>query len=375
MNPDRGSSWRLRAAGSLAWALWLGGWIGLASLSQAVSASACGAFAQMALGLFALGAIAQSGGRPDWPRAGRRGMSIVAAAALALAVTGAPGRNDAGGSWLILAWLAWAAIVGLASATVRGCRRAAPAAMTSPATPAAAGAVLAWICLGDVTDLHGLTLRLAGGVLVAGGGLAALQPPRALRAAACLDGLFDCSLPSGSSDDWRDPQRRPVWLASLVMLPMMCTLPLVLALCRSGGLSPRWALGLHLAAMFVPAWLVQRRGDLVATPAACGLLLALGAAMPWFVSGGAATWGSTLLHGAAWSLAWTVRIRQRPVERPRAGSTWTGWALSGLWVLAIGAGLDVFGGPALGGWQLALGLAGGAAALCAWPAVRRRVAQ
>ena len=71
--------WRLQAARALAWALLLGGWVGLGGLAQALAASPFLAFALLALWLLSLGGFAELMARLSLPRWLLRALLIAAA--------------------------------------------------------------------------------------------------------------------------------------------------------------------------------------------------------------------------------------------------------------------------------------------------------
>jgi hypothetical protein len=150
------------------------------------------------------------------------------------------------------------------------------------------------------------------------------------------------------------------------MLPMMATLPLMVAWCRGEAIAPQSIVALHLAAMFVPPLLLQRR--LAAWPlhrlsAQCAACLVAGAALvlwadaPWNLLGLAAA------HGAAWGLAWAGQL-WAPDRRSRAGaSPWHAALGYGLLTLAVGMVVARFGVQGVAGVHVALGLLAGAAGL------------
>ena len=380
--------WRLSAARTLAWALLLGGWVGLGSIVQALAWGPLPAFAMIAVWLLALGAGAALIGWLRLPRSGLQALllfaTIVAGRAIHVALHG-------GGLLAMLpALLAWAMAVALASAAVRRCRVASRMAgrvaghrrARPPVAAAAAGALLAWACAGDVTHLNALGPRLIGGLLMACGLLIALMPrglpadadadadahahahAHAATTGGCQAGLFDCSLPSWHASEWRDPQHWPVRLASLAMLPMMCGLPWMVSLCRIDAVTPQAVLGVHFAAMFVPALWVSNRPALnrIAAPA-CAALLALGAMLLVAAPGASAWWALALAHGAAWSVAWSASLGERGAAKRPGTSALTGAVLNALLVLALGLAMAEAGLPALGGWHIVLGLAGALAGL------------
>lgn len=374
------SMWRLSAARVLAWALLLGGWVGLGSIVQALASGPLPAFAMIAVWLLALGACTALIGRWRLPRFGLQALLLFAAIVAGSAIHAA---LHGGGLLVMLpALLAWAMGVALASAAVRSCRLANHLRAGPPVAAAAVGALLAWACVGDITDLNMLGPRLMVGLLMACGLLIALMPrglpggsgagvsdrahvhPHPATPGGCKASLFDCSLPSWHASEWRDPQHWPLRLASLAMLPMMCGLPWMVSLCRSDAVTPQAVLGVHFAAMFVPALLVPNRPALnrAAAPA-CAALLALGAMLLIAAPGAAAWWGLALAHGAAWSVAWSASLGERGAARRPGTAALTGAVLNALLALALGLAMALAGLPALGGWHIALGLAGAAAGL------------
>jgi hypothetical protein len=366
------SMWRLQAARALAWSLLLGGWIGLGSFAQALSPGPVSASAMMAAWLLALGAMVQWLGRlGPTPRAMRVLMltgSMLGGVLLLLLLLFPPTPTRFASPLLALfvAMLAWAAAVALASATVRACRQAARTRPKPPVGAAVVGAALAWACAGNITDLDRLALHLTIGALIACALLALLLPRRRQVSAAssssresrgCGAGLFDCSLPNWSMEGWRDPQRRPVLIASLVMLPMMCSLPLMLGLCRSDGISPRIALALHLAAMFVPAASIgHRRISPETSSRACFVLLIAGGAALLLAPAPFAWWSVVMAHGAAWSVAWRVHLNERGNRGSACASPMSGAGMNACFAMAIGISISAFGLPALAGWHLAIAI-------------------
>ena len=358
--------WRLQLARALAWALLLGGWIGLAALAQALASSVGMAFVLLAAWLLAVGGFADLVARLALPRWALRlllcGAALLAARALHLALHGG------GIAALGAAVLAWALMVALASAAVRGCRLALHTRAGPPVASAAAGAALAWLCVGDIGDANALGPRLAALGLAAGALLALLLPRGEGVAAACRAGLFDCSLPRWQAEDWQLPARRPVLIASLAMLPMMCSLPWMVSLCRSAAVAPEVVLAVHLAAMFLPAWLaMQRPRALQAAPTLCMALLATGAVVLLVAPGASAWWVLALAHGSAWSLAWASQLQLRGAPRGTAQHTvLAGASWNAGFVLALGIGVSLGGLQTLAACHVALG----AAAVLAW-ALRR----
>lgn len=353
---------RLWLARVLAWALLLGGWVALASLAAARSATLGGGLPVLALWLLAVGAATQA--LPRWlPQAGPRRIALLlSAAATALAVQ-APGR------WALpAAALAWAALVVLASLTVRACRQVAPQRPGPPTAAAAAGGALVWALMAatGAGSLNASTASLAQALSLALPGVAlllALLHPRQLSGhSRCRAGLFDCSLPAAwPAGQGHQPGRWPLVLASWVMLPMMCSLALMPQLCRSNALlTPAAMLALHLAAMLGPAALW--RGRAVPSGGVAALVMA-GAVALWALPAPWAWPALALLHGSAWSLAWAGQLAVRgqaaaaPAAQPQGGPAppWRLAALHAGLAWGLGVALDAVGPGALVGVHGALG--------------------
>ncbi len=356
------SIWRVQLARTLAWALLLGGWVGVGSLSQGLSSGPLQALSLLALWLLALGAFAALIGRLPLSRWLLCGLLMGAGL---LAVRGLFVAGHGGGvAALLPALMAWALVIALASAAVRACRFAAQTRVPAPVPAAAAGAALAWLCVGDITDLHALGPRLMFGALLGCALLAALLPKRSDARGGCRAGLFVCSLPNWTLQGWRDPQRRPVLLASLVMLPMMCSLPWMVSLCRSDAVSPPAVLALHFASMFLPALCIARRPSFARHAAnVCASLLALGALVLVTAPGASAWWGLALAHGAAWSVAWAVQLGERGVRARVHAAPLAGAALNAAFALALGLAASFIGLQAFTGWHMALGAVAAASLL------------
>ena len=364
--------WRLSASRTLAWALVLGGWAGLGSIVQALAPGPLPAFAMIAVWLLALGAFAALLGWRHPPRSKRQALllfgAIVAGRAIHVALHG-------GGLLAMLpALLAWAMVVALASAAGRSGRLPSRSRVGPPVAAATIGALLAWACVGNITDLNALGPRLISGFLVTCGLLIALLPrdmpaggkarTHAATPGGCGAGLFDCSLAGWQAGGWRDREHWPVRLASLAMLPMMCGLPWMVSLCRSDAVTPQAVLGVHFAAMFVPAlWLSMRPALNRSAAPACAALLALGAVVLIAAPAASAWWVLALAHGAAWSMAWSASLGERGAAKHPGTVALTGAALNALLALALGGAMAVAGLPALAGWHIALGLAGALAGL------------
>jgi hypothetical protein len=356
MHPDP-ALLRLNLARALAWALLLGGWIGLASLADRFAAGPLPAFGLVASWLLALGLFATLAGRLSLDAWVLRGVLLACALVAARGVHAAV--QGGGLAALVPALIAWALLTALASTTVRALRRALGRMPGTPVAAAAAGAAIAWAVVGDAGDLAALAPRLAGLLGAAALLLAALQPSGNAAASGCRAGLFDCSLPAWSRDGWHAPQRWPILLASLGMLPMMCSLPQMLALCRSAALPAQAVLGVHLAAMFVPAWLLggALAGHGRRAAWACGALLAAGGAAAWLAAP-TAWWWLALAHGSAWSLAWAAQLADPALRAERHAPPWRAAAGHALFATLLGAAVAWAGLQAVLGLQLALAAAG-----------------
>lgn len=359
-------SLRLSLARCAAWALLLSGWVGLGSFAMVLAPSVIGGFALVALWLLLLGAAASVATR-DEPRAWTRRLALAGCATLIVAsLAWAP----SGGGLLALglALGAWAALTALASGVVRSLRQLQPTAPLPPIGAAASGALCAALALGDPGDLHALAQRLGLLVALASLLLVLLQPAGVSGGALrrCRAGLFDCSLPAWPAGSWRDPLQWPTLLAGLAMLPMMATLPLMVAWCRGEAIAPQAIVALHLAAMFAPALLLQRRlagWSLRRLSAVCGACLVAGALLALWADAPSNLLGPATAHGAAWGLAWAGQL-WAPDRRSRAGaSPWHAALGYALLTLAVGLVVARFGVQGVAGVHVALGLAAGAAGL------------
>ncbi|RZT93593.1 hypothetical protein [Rivibacter subsaxonicus] len=351
---------RLMLARAVAWALLLTGWLGLGSLAWVLAPGPLGAFALVALWLLALGLAATVATRdtlPAWTR--RVALSLCAAlAAAALAWTTRGGGVPA----LLVALMAWAGLTALASGVVRSLRLAGTVRPGPPIAAASLGALCAGLVLGDLGDLPALALRSAAFVLAAAVALIALQGGEAARATAsrCRAGLFDCSLPAWPAGAWHDARQWPTLLAGLAMLPMMASLPLMVAWCRAEAIAPQSMVLLHLAAMFVPALLLRSwiaRWSSRTLSAVCAASLATGAIAAIWLPGPWNLLGLAAAHGAAWSLAWAGQL-WAPDRRGRQGTSPLRAAIGyAALTLAFGAVVASFGSAGVPATQAALGLA------------------
>lgn len=354
------SMWRLQTVRALAWALLLGGWIGLGSFAQALAPGAFSPFALLAAWLLAtaiFGTCIDSLRLRNWTL---RGMLLGAPALAGWALhAGLHGRGFAA---LWLAALCWAWICAVALVTVRACREAGEEDMRRrPSTLAAAGgALLVWICAGDIGNLNALQTNLSLAALVACILLCALMPrhrPAPGTGATRAGPLDDCASPIWLTGDGAARKHGPLVIASLAMPAMMSSLPAMVTLCRGTAVSPQLVLGLHLAAMFVPALLLADRPSAIAVaPAVCAFLLALGALMLLFAPDATVWWGVAFTHGTAWSLGWVARP-DAAEARFRRAPPFAGIAASAMLVAMLGGAVSAFGIQAIEGWHPLLGLA------------------
>ena len=320
-----GAAWPLLAARACAWALLMGGWVGIGALALQMAPSTFAGFALVALWLLALGAAAtlpRPASMPPRPRA-----IAIALAAAAVITAAAMWVTPRGGGLpaLVLALLGWAALTALASGVVRALRLQQAAMPRPPVASAALGAMAAGLAIGDPADVSALSLRLAL-FAMALAGLLVLVQSRAQTVAArpgCRAGLFDCSLPAWPGGAWREPLQWPTLLAGLAMLPMMAELPLMASWCRGSGVGAEALVLLHLGAMFLPVWLLNAslaHWSLARLSLVCAALLVTGAAAlalapaPWDWLGLAAA------QGTAWGLAWGGLL-WAPSRRGQAGSS------------------------------------------------------
>ena len=249
---------RLTLARAAAWSLLVSGWVGLGSFATVLAPDVVSAFALVALWLLMLGGAASVATR-DLPRAWLRRLAVAGCAGVTVvALMMAP--RGGGLPALLLALVAWAALTALASGVVRSLRLAQPMAPAPPIGAASLGALCAAVALADLGDLQALAMRLGLLVALAALVLVTLQPGdgKPSPGRRCRAGLFDCSLPAWPTGAWRDATQWPTLLAGLAMLPMMASLPLMVAWCRGEAIAPQVIVLLHLAAMFGPALLLQR---------------------------------------------------------------------------------------------------------------------
>lgn len=355
---------RLTLARAAAWSLLVSGWVGLGSFATVLAPDVVSAFALVALWLLMLGGAASVATR-DLPRAWLRRMVVAGCAGVTVvALMMAP--RGGGLPALLLALVAWAALTALASGVVRSLRLAQPMAPAPPIGAASLGALCAAVALADLGDLQALAMRLGLLVALAALLLVTLQPGdgKPSPGRRCRAGLFDCSLPAWPTGAWRDATQWPTLLAGLAMLPMMASLPLMVAWCRGEAIAPQVIVLLHLAAMFGPALLLQRMlvrwserklSTMCALCLAAGAVLVLWAPAPWNLL------GLAFAHGAAWGLAWAGQL-WAPDRRSRAGaSPWRAAVGYALLTLVFGVVVAQFGEQGVAATHAALGLAACAA--------------
>jgi hypothetical protein len=358
---------RLSAARACAWALLVAGWVGIGSFAMALAPGVMGGFGMVAVWLLALGAAATIATGGAWGSIARATALMVIAVVTALALWSTVHGGGLAALWAAL--LGWAALSALASGVVRGLRLAQRVAPAPPSAAAGAGALVAGLVLGDISDATALALRLGVLVIALALVLVALQrgASAAPRSPGCRAGLFDCSLPAWPAGAWRDASQWPALLAGLAMLPMMAALPWMAAWCRAQAVPPEAMVLLHLAAMFGPVWLLRASiatWSMQRLAAICAALLALGGVLAVWAPAPHDLIGLALTHGAAWGLAWGGQL-WAPARRGQQGTSplraAAGYALL---TLAFGAVVERFGmagvvtvHAALGAAALAAGLA------------------
>jgi hypothetical protein len=237
-----------------------------------------------------------------------------------------------------------------------------------PIGAASLGALCAGLVLGDLGDVPALAARLAAFVFAIAGVLTIVQ--RRIedrpRATGCRAGLFDCSLPAWPAGAWRDPLQWPLLLAGLAMLPMMAALPLMAAWCRSLAIPPQAMVLLHLAAMFVPALLLQQviaRWSVRTLSIVCATLLTSGAALAAWAATPLDLVGLVLAQGAAWGLAWAGQLWAPARRGQRNASPLVAAVGYAVLTLAFGLVVEHAGARGVVAVHVALGLAAVAALL------------
>jgi hypothetical protein len=348
---------RLALARSIAWAVHTSGWLVLGALGAQRWPLQFGGLLPTALWLGLLAFVLQAQAGRTLQAGTVRAAWLLAAAALLLATATAQP---------LLLIVSWAAASAASSWTVRLSRGAARTPWRQALLPAAAGVAAGGACglpallagLPAWWPLPALMLALMLMLMVTG---AALTLHRAPARQGCRWGALDewRALQGLDAAGWRAAWAQadlPQRLSAATMLPMMAGLPAMLALCTPAGSSPLTVVVLHLSAMVLPACFagVWRRIDQPwdAAPACAALLIGGGLALTVLplLQG---LMAATLLHTAAWSLAWlrslqggahgslrsTVAVR---AATPRAaaltataGVLLLGLALAGLGPLAL----------------------------------------
>jgi hypothetical protein len=354
------STLRLTIARATAWALLLAGWVGIGGVALALTPSLLGVYALVALWLLALG-VAATVATHDSLRARSRRIGLGLCAAITAAALAAALRGY-GLPALIVALCGWAGLTALASGVVRSVRLAQTTRPGPPIGAASLGALCAALVLGDPGDTAGLSLRLGALVVVSAIVLVMLQigDRHGATVSRCRAGLFDCSLPAWPAGAWHDAQQWPALLAGLAMLPMMATLPMMVAWCRVQSISPQGMVLLHFAAMFAPALLLRRaiaHWPPRVLSLVCAALLAAGAAAVIWASAPFDLLGVALAQGAAWSLAWTGQLWS-PNRRSSQGTSPLRAAIGyAALTLVVGAAVEYHGAAGLAVTQVVLGLA------------------
>lgn len=347
----------LLAARTLAWALLIGGWLGLGALTQAHGPAGWAALAPLAAWLLLLGLAARALAEQALSRRALHiGLLLCALAAASIAATAPSGAATL---WLLVP--VWAGLLALASRCVRALRQVGAA---PPRLAASLGALLALACAGDPFPLAAHPQHVAAALALVALLLLALshRAPHTGLQGGCRAGLFDCALAWPSAAQWRDTARWPLWAGLLGMLPMMAALPLMSSWCATAtGLAPQALAGLHLAAMLLPAWAWRWLPPKAAAPA-CTALLVGATCATWASPGAVAVLAGMLLQAAAWGVAWGALLRRQTpshgttaseAHRP-GGGVGASAGLSAATVLALGALLGVAGPAAWQGVSLAL---------------------
>jgi hypothetical protein len=351
------------AACALAWALTLAGWLALGALGRATTPLWFAGLAPLACWLALSVALMTGRASPSLPRGGDPVATLAAGLVAAVAfISAARGGSAiaafvAAGAWAVVSSAAWRA-AGVEAATASARR-----AQLALIVPAIAGATLAWWVAGDLDG--GVTLVTATRLALFVLGSSALLAPLARHRLPPAEGVAasSCLIPSSASagaGSWAAAAAR--W----TMLPTMAAMGVAGDWCASGGVTARDAMALHFAAMLVPALVVSLAGKRLNGSAwiVAAMLAGVGASLAW---PGARGWlAMSLLHAAAWSLAWAQAARRAPaVARTRPASHVRAAALPALAVLALGIVLSRFGIAGLVAVHAGLGLASATGAL-AW---------
>ena len=311
--PLRFAPQRLALVRVIAWALLLGGWLVLGALGRQQLPQVAAGQLPVALWLAVIGALLATATRHSWSAPVLRVMLLARGAAAALALI-LWGGTPAG---LLVASVAWAALLVSASFTVRRLRLLQSRLPPAPVACAVFGALLAWGLAGDLDAVRQNAAPVGMALGAAALLLSALVPSFSVATPirSCRAGLFDCSLPLLLPSRWRHPSDWPQAAAALGMLPMMASLPVMTEWCGDLRWSSAAGTALHLGAMLLPALLLPALQRHTGWPARClvllagGLLALGGVALLWPTGSG--LMAASLLHGLAWSIAWAVMLEPR----------------------------------------------------------------
>lgn len=349
---------------ALVWALLLGGWLTLGALSLRHAPAQAGALAAVALWLLTLGVA--SAGSASWaiPPLALRAVLVVSAATTALSLV-ALTQALPGALWLTA--IAWAVL--LAGAVRVAGSAGASAGRPSAVLPASIGAGGAWALAGDPLAWLGQPGLAGAAILAVGLGLAWLVPAatdRPSRPPGGLGGGLGCAVAWPALARWRDPANWPWLAASLAMLPMMASLPLMVESCAGAGWSAHAITAAHLLAMLAPAWIVAAAGSaplLRSLPALVTLALVAGAVVALVAPGPTGLMAAMVLQSVAWGLAWAAANRPLALARAPGPCPWAPSCASALAGATAVLLLGLLVGA--GGWSVWSGAAAGLGGLAA----------
>jgi hypothetical protein len=296
---------------ALAWAILISGWIAIAAFAFQFARGLFWGFVIVATWLVCLGASASLGRSL---RSGRVSIGIGLILGAIFAGGGLIWSVHGGGTVAVLfSVLGWSAMTALASGVVRKLRFRVHKKPDPPVVEAALGGLTAALVIGDLGDLVALATKMAMFLGAISAILTWLQITSGAehKKQGCRAGLFDCSLPAWPTGAWRDPGSWPFLLSSLVMLPMMATLPLMVMWCADTAVSGEWMILVHVGAMFGSALILRLWRDTIrpaSLSAACVGLLVSGALFPLIESRANGLLGLAILHGAAWGVAWSTQL-------------------------------------------------------------------
>jgi hypothetical protein len=293
-----------------------------------------------------------------------------------------------GGLAVLVASVAWAPLLVAASSTIRQLRPRERGAL--PLWPVTLGLLLGGVASHELVLGAGSAHASAALVMSAAVLLLVLRCVFASRSvagpsSACRQGLFDCALPLPALPDapggltatnvgtrpWTQNEFLSIHAARWAMLPMMATLPTMTAWCAASAsvtTAPSVLLAMHLAAMVVPAWVMRALPRLKWQPRTAPTTVALLIAGGVVLLSGPSLRGlmlATLLHTAAWSVAWELGLRQRdgPQRMPLRAVPLFAFAAP-LCLLLLGCTTAAWGPQALMWVHLMLALVG---LLSCWP--------